>query len=336
MKIILHHLVPFAFAHGGQQIQIEQTKRALEQVGLEVEFLRWWDDTQTGDILHSFCRLPTGLLHMARAKGMKVVVADLLTEQGSRPPARLRMQKIMSQILAHTLPRSLVASFNWDTYRLADACVALTAPEAQLMAYLFDVPPQKLHVIPNGVEEVFLQSPVTTRGPWLVCTGTITERKRMLELAEAAVQAQTPLWIIGKPYTSAAPYATRFFALAKAHPNLLRYEGAIQDRKRMAAVYREARGFVLLSTMESLSLSALEAAACECPLLLSDLPWARTVFNDTVCYCPITPDTAQTAAVLRRFYDAAPTMKSPAKPLTWLQVAEQLEKLYADLLKTSR
>ena len=40
--------------------------------------------------------------------------------------------------------------------------------------------------------------------------------------------------------------------------------------------YREARGFVLLSAMESLSLSALEAAACECPLFLSDLPWARS------------------------------------------------------------
>ncbi len=93
MKILFHHLVPFSFAHGGQQIQIEQTKHALEQVGVEVEFLRWWDDAQTGDILHSFCRLPIGLLHMAHAKGMKVVLADLLTEQETRARARASVHK---------------------------------------------------------------------------------------------------------------------------------------------------------------------------------------------------------------------------------------------------
>ncbi len=203
------------------------------------------------------------------------------------------------------------------------------------MNYLFDAPLEKLHVIPNGVEEIFLQSPSATRGPWLVCTGTITERKRMLELAQAAVAAQTPLRILGKPYFANDAYAARFFQLAGAHPKIIRYEGPA-GRTRLAATYREARGFVLLSTMESLSLSALEAAACECPLLLSDLPWARTVFKDSVWYCPITPDTAQTASVLRRFYDAAPTIRLPAKPLTWLQVASELKKLYATLLNTSR
>ena len=38
--------------------------------------------------------------------------------------------------------------------------------------------------------------------------------------------------------------------------------------------------------MESLSLSALEAAACGCPVLLSDLPWARTVFGQSALVLP--------------------------------------------------
>jgi hypothetical protein len=87
--------------------------------------------------------------------------------------------------------------------------------------------------------------------------------------------------------------------------------------------------------MESLSLSALEAAACECPLLLSDLPWARTVFHENATYCPLTsPD--RTAGVLRRFYDTAPGVKPPPKPLTWIDVAQQLKSLYTSLLKTWR
>lgn len=204
------------------------------------------------------------------------------------------------------------------------------------MNYLFKAPPEKLHVVPNGVEETFLQSRAVPRGPWLVCTVTITERKRIVELAEAAVRAQTPLWIIGKAYSDSDPYALRFFQLARQHPKILRFEGPINDRSQLAAIYREARGFVLLSAMESLSLSALEAAACECPLLLSDLPWARTVFKESVSYCPIMPDAEKTAAILRRFYDAAPSLKPPATPLTWVKVAEQLKSVYESLLNISR
>jgi glycosyltransferase involved in cell wall biosynthesis len=335
MKILLHAHTPFLLAHGGAQIQIEQTKAGLERIGVSVEFLRWWDGEQTGDVMHSFGRIPTGLLNLAHQKGMKVVLADLLTEQGSRSPSRLRAQKLMIRVMERTMP-ALSAHAHWKSYREADACVALTAWEAHLMMDLFGAPAARTHVVPNGVEEAFLTSAPAKRGPWLVTTVTITQRKRVMELAEAAVQAQIPVWIIGKPYSDSDPYAKRFFELARQHPKFIRFEGAIADRGRLAAIYREARGFVLLSAMESLSLSALEAAACECPLLLSDLPWAKTVFRETASYCPVTPNTAQTAVVLRRFYDAAPGLKPPAKPMTWMQVAEELKKVYESLFKTSR
>ena len=204
------------------------------------------------------------------------------------------------------------------------------------MADLFGAPPGKIRVIPNGVEELFLQCLPSPRGPWLVCTATITERKRILELAEAAIRAQTPLWVIGKAYAENDPYARRFFQLARNNPKLIRFEGEITDRARMAAAYREARGFVLLSAMESLSLSALEAAACECPLLLSDLPWARTAFGENASYCPVTPEVAVTAGALRKFYEAAPDLSPPPKPVAWLEVGRQLKSLYESLLKTSR
>ena len=240
------------------------------------------------------------------------------------------------RVMTQTLPSFLTAPFHWESYGLADACVALTSWEAHLMIRLFCAPCDKTHVVPNGVEDVFLSSTPAQRDPWLVCTATITERKRVLELAEAAVQAKTPLWIIGKPYCGSDTYAQRFVALTKAHPATLRYEGPIADRARLAQVYRQARGFVLLSAMESLSLSALEAAACECPLLLSRLPWATTVFRESACYCPVGLPAARTAGFLRQFYDAAPGLKPPPRPLTWLEVGQQLKRLYETLLDTSR
>ncbi len=335
MRVLSYHLVPFAFAHGGLSIQILRTRDALQEIGVEVEFLRWWDSRQTGDVLHFFWRVPTHILQGARHEGMKVVQADLLTEQGSRSGARLKLQRILIHVTQRTLPSIAASSFQWGSYQLADACVAFTEWEARLMATLYGAPPRKIHVIPNGVEDAFLNSRPANRGPWLVCAATITERKRVLELAEAAARAKTPLWIIGKPYSESDPYFQRFVAFTKAHSGVVRYEGAIHDRARLVQVYREARGFVLLSGMETLSLSALEAAACECPLLLSRLPWATTVFHERACYCPLGAPAARTASFLRQFYDAAPGLKPPPRPLTWLQVGQQLKRLYESLFNPS-
>jgi Glycosyltransferase len=334
VKVLFNHHLPFSFAHGGVQIQIEQTKSALEQVGVQVEPLRWWDEKQTGQILQHFGRLPTYILRAAHEKGMKVVLAELLTEAGSRSSLRLNLDKLIRRTAQRFLPGRIFSRFSWDAYQLADACIAVTPWEATLMQQLFGAPAAKIHVVPNAVEPPFLKSAPAQREQWLVSTVTITERKRVVEMAEAAVLAETPLWIIGKPYSETSPYVRRFFDLARQHPQLLRYEGPIDSRARLAQTYREARGFVLLSAMESLSLSALEAAACACPLLLSDLPWARISFGKDATYCPITSP-GLTARVLKDFYQHAPNLPVPKCPLSWMEVAQRLKAIYEKLLETA-
>jgi glycosyltransferase involved in cell wall biosynthesis len=336
MNILFDHPEAALLAHGGMLIQIQQTKAALEALGCQVDYLRWWDETQRADILHYFGRMPPHLIRLAQAKGIKVVLGELLTEQSSRTRRQLWTQRQTIRLLRTCMPAQFTLAFRWEAHRLADANLALTSWEAHLLNYLFEAPKEKIHVIPNGVEGAFLDSKPATRGQWLVCTGTITERKRVLELAEAAVQAGTPLWIIGKAFSDSDAYAQQFFKLVKAHPQMLRFEGPIADRLKLAQVYRESRGFVLLSSAESLSLSALEAAACECPLLLADLPWARTVFQEHASYCPITHSTQDTARVLRQFYDAAPRLAAPPKPLSWIEVAKQVKAVYETLLTSPR
>ncbi len=332
MKILFDHFAPFLLTHGGFQIQIEQTREALRATGVEVEHLRWWDEQQRGDILHYFGRPRLEYVRFAQGRGLKVVMTHLLTGLGSRPAWKRGVQKLVMRAGEVILPAMATAPFGWQAFRRVDASISLTPWEAHLMHDMFAVPANKVHVIPNGVEEDFLKSLPTARGPWLVCTATLTERKRVAELALAAVAAQTPIWVVGKAYDESDAYAQRFLEIARAHPKLVRYEGALDDRARLAEAYRAARGFVLLSTEESLSLSALEAAACELPLLLSDLPWARTVFQQSAAYCPVTCDVSQTAAALRKFYDAAPGLPLPPKPKSWLEVAAQLKTVYGGLL----
>lgn len=334
MKVLFNCPLPFSLAHGGQQIQIECTRLALQSIGVEVEPLRWWDAQQTGHIIHYFGRMPVTQIQFAHQKGIKVVQSELLGSTGTRSAWHLRLQRFIRCAAERLLPPYFVAAFNWAAYRLADASIAVTPWEAHLMQFVFGAPAHRVQVVPNGVDEVFLQAAPATRGPWLVCTATITQVKRVLELGQAAIQARTPLWVVGQAYGESDPYAQQFLALARQHTDLLRYEGAVADRAQLARVYREARGFVLLSAWESLSLSALEAAACGCPLLLSDLPWARSVFGRHARYCPVTRSVRVTAQVLREFYEAAPGLPVPPRPLSWTDVAQRLKAIYDQVLST--
>ncbi|MDR3457460.1 MAG: glycosyltransferase [Verrucomicrobiae bacterium] len=332
MKILVNCTMPFALAHGGQAIQIQRTLAALGAIGVEAEPLRWWDEDQRGDLIHFFGLMPPNQIRFAQQKQIKVVMAEFLTAQSSHTAAQRRARRAFRWGVETFAPRALVDLFSWESYRLADALIALTALEQRLMEWKFSADPEKIFVVPNGVEEIFFQSPGATRGEWLVCTATITERKRVLELAAAAVAAETPVWVLGKPYADNDPYAQKFFQFAKANPKFIRYAGGVDDRGELAKIYRAARGFVLLSSMESLSLSALEAAACECPLLLSDLPWARSSFAGAAEFCPVTASVATTAAVLKKFYAAAPGLPRPPRPATWPDVARQLRAIYEKVL----
>jgi glycosyltransferase involved in cell wall biosynthesis len=336
VKVLFDHSNPFLLAHGGFQIQIEQTKKALERVGVEVEYLRWWDANQSGDVIHFFGRPSVSYIERAHAKNIKVVMAELLGGLGARSATSRLLQRTMILSARSILPASYLSKLAWDAYRLVDACIALTAHQARLMKEMFDGRPEKIYIVPNGVETVFSNSPSVAREKWLLCTATITERKRVLELGQAAINAQIPLRVIGSPYFERDPYYRKFAELARSQPDLLQYEGGIQDREQLATAYRKARGFVLLSTMESLSLSALEAAACECPLLLSDLPWARTTFGENASYCSVKASTAETARALRAFYDSAPSLPLPEKPKTWEEIARDLQRIYDLVCNTSR
>jgi len=335
MRVLLNHSDPFLLAHGGLQIQIEQTKAALERIGVEVEFLRWWDDSQRGDLIHFFG--PPGLARaeLSHQKGIKIIVSHLLGGLGARPAWKRLVQKIIVRTALRTLPVGPLTALGWSGWKTADGYVALTSWEARLMAEVFEAPRERIHVVPNGVQDLFFAEPPGYRGQWLVTTASILPVKRVLETAEAALSAQTPYWIIGRPFSETDVYYREFFALCRQNPGILRYDGWPRTQAELAKTYREARGFVLLSRWESQSLSALEAAACECPLLLSDLPWARTTFGQQASYCPLdSPD--RTAKYLRKFYDEAPRLPAPPKPLRWSEVANKLKNIYEQVLEKNQ
>ena len=126
MRVLLDHNEPFLLAHGGLKVQIERTKIALQDAGVEVEYLRWWDDVQRGDLIHFFGRANPSHIDFAHGKGMKYVMQELLTSQGSRSVTHLRAQAFVNRILSNILKANYRLPLRWDSYRKADAIIAIT------------------------------------------------------------------------------------------------------------------------------------------------------------------------------------------------------------------
>src|SRR2546425_1223221 len=122
MKVLFSHTLPFFLAHGGAQTLIEALMRELANLGVTVEPVRWWDEKQTGDIIHYVCRPNISSIRFAHEKNFKVIMTDLLDQTASRSRARLFLQRTTIQATRMVVPR-LTGAFSWGIYRELDAMV---------------------------------------------------------------------------------------------------------------------------------------------------------------------------------------------------------------------
>jgi len=332
MKILLNHSTPFSLAHGGVTNIVQRTRDVLLSQGYEVEYLRWWDADQVGDILFHFGRPTMSLVTFAKSKGYIVVAEHVMTGLVSRSAWQRSVQKQIIFVCRRYLPDYIGALFHWNVFDLVDMNFFPSAWDAHVAAHMFDVKPSKSTVLPYGVNEAFLGSRAVRREDFLICTATITPRKRVVELARACHKANVSLKIVGKPYAQTDTYFEQFKAIENSS-ECIEYIPHISDQRELASLYRRARGFVLLSAMETISQSAIEAAACGCPLLLSDMEWAHRSFAESASYCPVTNSTEKTSAVIRAFYDQAPELTPAWRPPSWQEARACLRQVLEDLVR---
>lgn len=243
MKVLLDHPNPFLFAHGGLKVQIEQTQKALQGEGLHVDFLRWWDEKQKADLIHFFGRPHPAYIQQARKKKIPVVFSDLLGSLGSRPLHLRLIQRWITRLTRRLLPPEFTIRMGWASYELANRVIALTPWEKRLMTEQFGAPPQKVVVVPNGVEKIFFQRRDDRRRQnHLIAAMTITEVKRPIELVQAAALAKTKIRILGAPFQEKAPYFRHFLDEVQRARPWVNYLGGTTDREKLAKEFNQAGG----------------------------------------------------------------------------------------------
>ncbi len=327
MKVLLDHSNPFRLAHGGVQVQIEQTKLALERAQLEVEFVRWWDDQQRGDIIHYFGSIPNGYLRLARRKRIPVVLTSFFSSTCNRSDWRLGLQGILVRsLLAFPVAESLKAQLQWRAYRDASHLIVGLEAERKVLGTVYGVPASRISVVPLGLDDICLRidrtSPPDDR---LISVGTICDVKRSIELGRLARRANVPILFVGDPYSVGDPYWKEFERLIDG--KAVFHQRHVSSRTHMMELLTSARGFVLYSSYENWSLAAHEAAACGLPLLLPDQKWSRECFSNRSSY--FGADSGDHAEALKKFYVSSQNAILPVwKSESWDEVAHRLIDIY--------
>jgi glycosyltransferase involved in cell wall biosynthesis len=162
---------------------------------------------------------------------------------------------------------------------------------------LTGVAPERIHVILNGVDRRFrpvdpeiVKQAMTEFGlnrPYILFVGSLEPRKNLRILLEA--------WRLGGfDGATLAVVGASGHLFARAHvdsiPDRVRLLGSVED-KVLPALYSGATGFVYPSLYEGFGMPPLEAMACGCPVIVSNISAHREICGGAAMYFdPFSPE----------------------------------------------
>lgn len=290
--------------------------------GLELELLSFGGPGRVSSVVRDAAWYPVGLRRGARG-------LDVLHCTTFRGPSRGRTPVVLT---VHDLAilRYPDAFPRWHrlygraglraTLRGADAVVAVSEFSKRETVSLAGVPPERIRVVPNGVDSVFTPEGPAVDGDYVLTVATLEPRKNLARAVEAAGLAGVELRVVG--------------ARGWGGVDVPGWVGEVPDAE-LAALYRGARCLLYPSLYEGFGLPVLEAMACGTPVVTSRGTAMEEVAGDAaVLVDPLDVGALADgiAAAEARRSDLGLRGLERAREFTWTKAANAVEALWSELV----
>jgi glycosyltransferase involved in cell wall biosynthesis len=333
---VVVHAASSAFQEpGGGECQLVQTARHLEELGVIVRpFVPWTDLIEEARLLHLFgmSREGLALARVAKARRVPVVLSPIFWVE---PRAVLSLAgnafRGGMEWARWTLRRLPVPDWRRELVALADRVLPNSMAEARQLVRYCGADPERVRVVPNGVDERFAAVSQSWPRDRVLYVGRIEPRKNVLGLIRALRPMGLPLEVIGGVVPAQEPYAR---ACREAGGKLVTFLDRLpHDHPALEDAYARARVLALPSWFETPGLVALEAALAGCAVVLTPYGSTRETFGDLVEYTrPHRLDEVRRAVA--RAWDQGPSPELSAlvrRRYLWSHVAQQTAEAYDEI-----
>jgi glycosyltransferase involved in cell wall biosynthesis len=143
--------------------------------------------------------------------------------------------------------------------RAAHSVIAVSEFTASELESLLRIPREKIHIVPNGVDDTFTPDGPRADGDYALAVGTLEPRKNLARAIEAAARIGVDLRVVG----------ARGWGGVEARGANVSWLGEVDDSE-LARQYRGARCVVYPSLYEGFGLPVLEAMACGAAVVTSE------------------------------------------------------------------
>jgi glycosyltransferase involved in cell wall biosynthesis len=328
------------------------------------------DDVEAGDVLgRNFRMVPETAPTYSIAEQFKIPLS--LAREGVRlvhephyvlpPLTRCRSVVTIHDCIHLMFPQYLPSKLGyvyakgsmWTATRKANRILTVSEASKRDILRFFDVPPEKVVVIHNAIDERFLTPADPERmdlvrqryqldHPFVLYVGNIKPHKNIQRLIDAFARARSrcpdnlKLIIIGDEIS-------KYPALRQSvHKHKLdkhvRFLG-FQPMETLAAFYRYARVFAFPSLYEGFGLPALEAMACGAPVVTSNVSSLPEVAGGAALLVdPYDPDSIAHGIVQAVNDDALRAEmiargKERARSFSWTQSVRRIHQIYMEVAK---
>ena len=289
MKVKYYPSQPHCFAFGGFDIQMINTLESVIKAGVEASKLDIWSRDNDFDIIHLWGVSPHNfqIIEFAK-KGGKKIIATVLAPYHDTPRSKLGYYY-----------RSFFHVKNLKYYyKLIDKIIVLNDLQLKVLTKYYKVPPSKMEIIPNIIEDKFFELPELNFSEkhgidnYVLCCGNICPRKNQYNLAQACVNLNVNLVLVGNILDGESSYGEKIASLVERNKNLIWIKGLPNASEELVSAYYHCTIYGLLSKDETQPISALEAVAVQKPLILMDRAYAHDAFfkDATLCKSPSVKD----------------------------------------------